>query len=102
MEFSFFKQNCALQTNLDFRKVLESPKKLFKLTIFLISNTNQRLFWCEYINNYPHNVSECRCEEGLYKYSHSGLVPLGKGDVVWSTNYWGRQFKVEFDIQAKL
>jgi len=35
-----------------------------------------------------------------YKHSHSGVVPLGKGDVVWLTNYWGRQFKIEFDIQV--
>ena len=27
-------------------------------------------------------------------------MPLGKGDVVWSTNYWGRQFKIEFDVQV--
>ena len=25
---------------------------------------------------------------------------MGKGDEVWSTKYWGRQFKIEFDIQV--
>ena len=37
-----------------------------------------------------------------YKHSHSGVVPLGKGDVVWLTNYWGRQFRIEFDIQVSV
>merc|ERR1719483_329684 len=41
---------------------------------------------------------ECSCEP--YKYLCSGVVPLGKGDVVCSFNFWARQYKVEFDIQV--
>ena len=33
-------------------------------------------------------------------HSHSGAIHLGQGDEVWSTKYWGRQFKIEFDIQV--
>jgi len=43
---------------------------------------------------------DCCCEAALYKYSSPGVVPLGSGDVVWTTNYWARQFKVEFDIKV--
>ena len=28
------------------------------------------------------------------------MVPLLKNDLVWSTNYWGRQFKVTFDVKV--
>ena len=48
------------------------------------------------------NISECCCEAALYKYSHPGVVPLGSGDVVWTTNYWARQYKVEFDIKVRV
>merc|ERR1711892_697874 len=41
---------------------------------------------------------ECSCEP--YKYLCSGVVPLGKGDVVCSFNFWARQYKVEFDIKV--
>ena len=48
------------------------------------------------------HISECCCDAALYKYSYPGVVPLGRGDVVWSTNYWARQFKVEFDIKVRV
>ena len=54
------------------------------------------------INEYSYNISECCCEAALYKYSSPGVVPLGSGDVVWTTNYWARQFKVEFDIKVRV
>lgn len=43
---------------------------------------------------------ECCCEAALYKFSYPGVVPFGKGDVVWTTNFWARQFKIDFDIQV--
>ena len=54
------------------------------------------------INECSYNISDCCCEAALYKYSSPGVVPLGSGDVVWTTNYWARQFKVEFDIKVRV
>ena len=50
---------------------------------------------------YNDQVSSLTCTcTGTSMYSRPGLVSLKKGDLVWSTQLWGYQFKVEFDVRV--
>ena len=41
----------------------------------------------------------CTCT-GTSMYNRPGHVSLKKGDLVWSTQPWGYQFKVEYDVRV--
>ena len=50
---------------------------------------------------YNDQVSSLTCTcTGTSMYTRPGLVSLKKGDLVWSTQLWGYQFKVEFDVRV--